>query len=82
MKNQKHAYFILFTSSIIVQVRYRTFQTKELSIKEHEKVLFPHSSRRLGLHMWKKKPPRSNKGQFFCLKSTVSYTFVTRNKVI
>jgi len=32
VKNQKHAYFILFTSSTIVQVRYRTFQTKELSI--------------------------------------------------
>ena len=38
----------------------RTFQTKELSIIEYGKLLFP-------------KPPRSNKGQFFCLKCTVSY---------
>ena len=39
----------------------RTFQTKELSIIEYGKLLFP-------------KPPRSNdKGQFFCLKCMVSY---------
>jgi hypothetical protein len=67
------------TSLIIVQVRYSTFQTKELSIIEYGKLLFPHSYKGKGLDAFgvsaftcvlvrKKKPPRSNKGQFFCLK--------------
>jgi len=49
------------------------------------KLLFPHSYTGKGLDAFgvsaftcvlvrKKKPPRSNKGQFFCLKCTVSYT--------
>ena len=84
LKNQKHAYFILFTRSIIVQVKYSTFQTKERSIIEYGKLLFPNSYIGKGLDAFgvsaftcvlvrKKKFPRSNKGQFFCLKWTVFY---------
>ena len=84
LKNQKHAYFILFTSSLIVRVRYHTFQTKELSIIKYGKLLFPHSFTGKGLDAFgvsaftcvlvrKKKSPRSNKGEFFCLKCSVSY---------
>ena len=47
-----------------------------------ESFFFPHSYTGEGLgveaftcaRVRKKKPPRSNKGQFFCLKCTVSYT--------
>ena len=84
LKNQKHAYLILFTRSIIVQVRYSTFQTKELSIIEYGKLLFPSSYTGKGLDAFgvsaftcvlvrKKKFPRSNKGQFFCFNWTVFY---------
>ena len=69
---------------------YSTFQTKELSIIEYGKLLFPHSYTGKGLDVFgfsaftcvlvrKKKPPRSNKGQFFCLKCTVSYTYLYVN---
>jgi hypothetical protein len=49
MKLKIYKQLIFETYSPLVKARYRTFQTKELSIIEYGKILFPHSYTGKGL---------------------------------